>query len=106
MNIWAINKDISIKLLLLTLEEKFDLKNIELLITDDVEDKSIRISDNGMMGLSAYIYSFAQQQGNYGVHLEYPAKADSQPFDMEIFEELSLERVIDVLSIHFNLRHL
>ena len=60
MNIWAIDKDISIKLLLILLDEKLNLEQFSIAQTDDLNSKAIRFSDPQTEDLSAYIYSYGQ----------------------------------------------
>ena len=103
MNIWAIDKDISIKLLLILLDEKLNLDQFSIHQTDDLDSKAIRFSDPQVEDLCAYIYSYGQVQDPYGVQLEFPRHESTQFYTTETFEEVTLTRLVDVLTVHFNL---
>lgn len=103
MNIWAIDKDISIKLLLILLDEKINLEQLSIVQAVALNSKAIRFSDPLIEDLCAYIYSYGQVQDHYGVQLEYPRYETSQFYTTETFEEVTLTRLVDLLTVHFNL---
>lgn len=103
MNIWSIDKDSSIKLLLLRLDEIIDLEQFCISISTELNAKAVRFCDAQIEGLSAYIYSYGQVQDHYGIHLELPVHADASSIYTDVYENISFERLVDVVKTHFNL---
>jgi hypothetical protein len=102
MNIWALKKDISIKSMLLLFEQKHGLDNLHFKQNDSLDYRSIRINDNQTEGLNAYIYSYGQSADYYGIQLEYPKTEMSQDYLMDTYENLPIDRLFDLICLHFN----
>jgi hypothetical protein len=83
MNIWALKKDIPLKILLLEIVHRYG-ENILTLNPDDPT-------------LSAYIYTFGQNPKCYGIDLRYPIKVHNIVGENE---NLSLDKTIEVIAIH------
>ena len=103
MNIWSLKKDQSIKLLLILLTTEISLDHFNISLTDTLHKKSIRFNDTQVDGLSAYIFCYGQSQSQYGVHLEYPEESTFYIKQADVFENLSLKQLVDILTIHFNI---
>lgn len=100
MNIWALPKARAIKhlMLVLTREVPPDL----LCLRPDWQDdcRAITLCKPDELGLRAYVYTFGQKSGRYGVHLEYPYTAGAAP---AILEDLTLPGAVTVLREHFDI---
>jgi len=96
MNGWAIDKDIPLKLLLLELVHRYG-ENALALINREQHFKAIELCTLDDPGLSAYIYTFAQQAGRYGIDLKYPISAHNIVGENE---NLTLDQIMEIVSIH------
>jgi hypothetical protein len=102
MNIWALKKDISIKSMLLLFQQEHGLDKLTFKQNDSLDFRSIRIDDDQTAGLSAYIYTYGQTADYYGIQLEYPRTEMSQGYLVDTYENLSIERLFDLICVHFN----
>lgn len=96
MNVWAIDKDIPLKLLLLELAHRYG-ENTPALNTREQHYQAIDLYMLDNPGLSAYIYTFGQSPGCYGLDLRYPVPAHNIVGENE---NLTLDQIIGALSIH------
>ena len=100
MNIWSLDKPNTIRQLLLRLEEEFGKDAFHVVEPQETHALSIRIAlpDESV---TIYIYTYGQSPGNYGVHIEFPTTVGTPTSqEEEIHEELSLKRLVDVLSLY------
>lgn len=100
-DIWSINKDPTIKAVLLQLDMSFNSSNYIVDLGHDKNLNSVYIRDISCPDLSAYIYSYAQNANHYGVELEQ--KDDAGAINIESYDELNVHRVLDLVSAHLNL---
>lgn len=104
MNIWALDKDESIKLLLLLLSQQLGASNFVIDDRQDLDPRAVRLLKADKKGISAYLYTYGQDSDTYGVHLELPVHRErNRSNDIEIFEGISIERLVDILCVHFDL---
>ena len=96
MNVWAIDKDTPLKLLLLELVHRYG-ENILALNTQEQHYKAIDLCTLNDAGLSAYIYTFGQTAGRYGIDLRYSISAHNIVGENE---NMTLDQIIETLSIH------
>ncbi|MDD5578189.1 MAG: hypothetical protein PHY16_02770 [Methylobacter sp.] len=96
MNVWAINKDTPLKLLLLELVHRYG-ENALALNTQEQHFQAIDLCMLNDPGLSAYIYTFGQNAGRYGIDLKYPISAHNIVGENE---NLTLDQIIEILSTH------
>ena len=96
MNVWALNKDIPLKLLLLELVHRYG-ENTLRLINREQHFKVIDLCAFNDSRLSACIYTFGQNSGHYGVDLRYPISEHNIVGENE---NLTLNQIIEILSIH------
>ncbi len=102
MNIWALDKDISIKHLLLLLTQDIAADGITLIDPENLHHKAVRIGNN-RNAATAYLYTYGQAEGKYGLHLEYPHHEESNISELEdMYEELNYESLLEILKVHFN----
>jgi hypothetical protein len=96
MNVWAIKKDTPLKLLLLELVHRFG-ENTLALREQEQHFQAIDLCTLNDPTLSAYIYTFGQNAGRYGIDLRYPISAHNIVGENE---NLTLDQILDILSTH------
>jgi hypothetical protein len=103
MNIWALPKSVDLRLLLLTLDQRVDIGRLSLDGDAECNRQQLHLSDESVDGLGAYLYTYAQTEGRYGLQLHYPTQlsGDSPPYNP--MEELTLEQTAELLCLHFEL---
>ncbi len=104
-NIWTLNKDPSIKSLLILLQHEIGPENFSLLNEAELNEKAVRIIyPPTQVNLSAYIYSYAQRENHYGVDLEFPYLISAYADDQSIrLEELTAEQVLQRVITHLKI---
>lgn len=103
INIWAFDKDISIKHLLLVLEDRFSGITDHIIDDADLDPRAIRLENPNAPEYSIYIFTYGQEQDCYGVHIEYQNTGKPDRMDtIEAFEHLGLERLIELLTLHLD----
>ena len=103
-NIWALNKDDSIKHLLLLLAQTFG-QDAFTLIPASEDEKAVRLIKTGDHDLSVYIYTYGQIEEHYGVHLEYPdIQETSLSSTLDIYDNVSYETLCGLVESHLNCR--
>jgi len=96
MNVWAIKKDTPLKLLLLELVHRYG-ENTLALNTREQHYQAIDLCTTNDPTLSAYIYTFGQSTGRYGIDLRYPISAHNIVGENE---DLTLDQIIEIISTH------
>lgn len=96
MNVWAINKDMPLKLLLLELVHRYG-ENTLALKEHEQHFQAIDLCTLNDPALSAYIYTFGQLQGRYGIDLKYPISTNNIVGENE---NLTLDQILEILSTH------
>jgi hypothetical protein len=96
MNVWAIDKDIPLKLLLLELVHCYGENTLAL--NNQVQHfQAIELYTVSEPGISAYIYTFGQNAGRYGIDLKYPIPTHNIVGENE---NLSLDQIEEILATH------
>lgn len=103
MNIWALPKVAELRLVLLTLDQTVAIGGLMLDDADAQNRQALRLYDAQTDGLSAYLYTYGQSEACYGLQLHYPAQLAGTMPPYDPMEELTLERVVDLLCMHFEL---
>jgi hypothetical protein len=96
MNVWSINKDIPLKLLLLELVHRYG-ENTLALNTKEQHHQAIDLCMLNDPSISAYIYTFGQNAGCYGIDLRYPISTNNIVGENE---NLTLDQIVEIISIH------
>ena len=103
INIWALEKHESIKLVLILLNEKIGPDNFVIVEDQGLDARAIRLAKPNENDISAYLYTYGQNEERYGVHLELPDLAESDISNTaEIYENLNFSRLADMLCVHFD----
>lgn len=101
MNIWALDKDLSIKHVLLLLTETLGESSFCINTDPELDLMAVRLYKPGEEEMCAYLYTYGQEAERYGVHLEYPQlleTAASKTIEMQ--EDLDFEQLVAVLQVH------
>ena len=96
MNVWAIDKDPPLKVLLLELVHRYG-ENALALSSQEPHFQAIDLRTRHNNGLSVYIYTFGQLPGRYGIDLRYPIAAHNSIGENE---NLVLDQILDAIAIH------
>lgn len=96
MNVWAIDKDAPLKVLLIELVHRYG-ENAIMLNSAEQHQQAIEIFTPEHPKLRAYIYTFGQQAGCYGIDLKYPIATHNIVGE---HEEQRLEQIISILESH------
>jgi len=99
MNVWAINKALTIKLFLIELVHRYG-ENMFYLDEDSQQFQAVEIYLSRCPEISAYVYTFAQEVDRYAIDLKYPLPENNIIGENE---NLSLEQLISIITIHFEL---
>lgn len=103
MNIWSLPKDVYLKHLLLALAERHGLAAIQFDPRWDQEQQALGLAQPDFPGLVAYVYTYGQEPGTFGIHLEYPELPDSPGRDVRHIEGADLEAALDLIGQHLDL---
>jgi len=96
MNVWAIDKAIPLKLLLLELVHRYG-ENTLAMSTREQHYQAIELCLLDDPSQSAYIFTFAQNPGRYGIDLRFPIAAHQIVGENE---NLTLEQTLEIIDIH------
>jgi hypothetical protein len=96
MNVWAIKKDMPLKLLLLELVHRYG-ENTLALNTKEQHQQAIDLCLLNDPSLSAYIYTFGQTKGRYGIDLKYPISEHNIVGENE---NQTLAQIMEIISTH------
>jgi hypothetical protein len=96
MNVWAIEKELPLKLLLFELVHRYG-QNILTLNNKEMHFQAIDINKPDEPDLSAYIFTFGQNAGRYGIDLRYP---DPTYNIVGGNEGLTIDQTIEIIAIH------
>lgn len=70
----------------------------------DDNEQALRLERPDEPALGAYVFTYGQAQGRYGVELDFPAVADALAAAVPLLhEDLTLPRLLNLLRIHFDL---
>lgn len=97
LNVWAINKDIPLKVLLIEWGHRYGADKFALNLHEQhFQAIELIAAHNGK--LRAYIYTFAQPSERYGIDLKYPLAEHNSLGENE---NQTLEQIIAILQTHF-----
>ena len=104
MNIWAANKDISIKHLLLMLAEQFRGGSYEVVDSPLDNERAIRLANPAASDIQLYVFTYGQEDDCYGVHIEYPNLEETNYSDtVEIHDNVSFDALVDLMVTNLEL---
>jgi hypothetical protein len=105
-NIWTLDKDLSIRAILIMLQQVVGPEGFMLLDEDKLNEKAVRIISSATRDeLSAYVYSYAQREGRYGLDLEFPFLIETRADDQTIrLNDLTAEEVVEKIITHLEIK--
>jgi hypothetical protein len=99
-NLWGLKKDISIKHLLLLLQQDMGKDGFILLSADKLDAYAIRLGA-AHTEATAYLYTYGQRADRYGLDLEYPVNAERNISESEQgYEDLRYDWLLEILKQH------
>lgn len=100
INLWALDKDSTIKHLLLLLRQDMGPDSFEVLDVNQLNYQSIRLGAKHTPA-TVYLYTYGQRKERYGLHLEYPRFEESNVSELEeIYEDLNYDKLLEILNLH------
>ncbi|RLU01132.1 hypothetical protein [Ketobacter sp.] len=105
MNIWAMDKDISIKHVLLLLHSHLGADTFLVDQNVHANAKGIYLEHPSEPGVRAYLFTTGQEPERYGLHLEYPDAALNNNL-IDAYENLKLISLLNILAVHFDVSEL
>ena len=104
MNIWALEKDTSIKHLLLLLAQQFQEGCYEIIDNPSDDKRAIRLANPPATSGQLYIFTYGQEEDSYGVHIEYPNLEETNYSDtLEIHENISFEHLVSIITTNLEI---
>jgi hypothetical protein len=102
--LWGLEKDRSIKHLLLLLSDRLGEYGFAVSPTPDLNYQAISLCHPLEQHLAAYIYTYGQSDSRFAVHLEFPeGRSLSGSVRGDVYENLTLKLALDILHQHFDL---
>ncbi len=104
-NLWNLEKDTSIKALLIMLQHEVGPDSFALLDNELLNEKAVRVvNPKTQRELSAYVYTYAQREGRYGLDIEFPylieTRADDQTIRMNDLSDVeAMTKIVDHLEL-------
>jgi hypothetical protein len=106
MNIWALEKDEPLKLLLLILKDRFGAEAFALTEQGTADYRAVSLRGPGPAEIRAYVFTHGQTAGKYGLHLEYPEHPENPAAPVSTAREnLALPELMDLLHAHLDFGH-
>lgn len=102
-NLWALAKDRELRAALLKLQQRLGLHTFALSDRRCEHPGAVVLCKPDQPEVFAYLYRFGQDEGRLGLHLEYPQFADTPPVGASVHEDLTLDRVEDLLRVHLDI---
>ena len=102
MNVWSLNKDNAIRRILHILVDRCGPDAFSLSVRWENEKSAVGIFQPGEESIFAYIFTYGQEKGRYGLHLEYPG-VDNLGTSTQMIENIELNNLIELLEMHFNI---
>ncbi|MGD8570511.1 MAG: hypothetical protein PVJ39_20655 [Gammaproteobacteria bacterium] len=104
MNIWAANKDISIKHLLLMLAERFQEGSYEIVDSPLDDERAVRLANPATPNIQLYVFTYGQEDERYGIHIEYPNLQETNYSDtVETYDNVSFDALVNIMITNLEL---
>jgi hypothetical protein len=99
MNIWALKKDTSIKHLLLLLAHQFEDGCYEIIDSSLDDQRAVRLANPAASAAQLYVFTYGQNEGCYGVDVEYPDLRENNYSDtIESHENVSFDSLVNIIK--------
>jgi len=102
--VWALEKDESIKHLLILLFGYFGEGELVASADELCNDRAISLMHKHDRTVRVYIYTYGHDSGRYGVHVEYPIAPLPYPLNTpESYENVSFEQLTGIIELNLNI---
>lgn len=102
--VWALQKDDSIKHLLILLFRHFGEGELVANADELCNDRAISLMHRHDRTVRVYIYTYGQDRGQYGVHVEYPVAPLPYPLSYpQSYENVSFEHLAEIVELNLNI---
>ncbi|GAB2181958.1 hypothetical protein DLREEDagrD3_21810 [Denitratisoma sp. agr-D3] len=102
VNIWALPKDKAVRATLLKLAQRLGAESFALSPRRCDHPGAVVLCKRDQEDVVAYLYTFGQEAGCFGLHLEYPVFPGQSIAPPDIHENIPLDKVADLLRTHFD----
>jgi hypothetical protein len=102
VNVWALNKDNAIRRLLHVLQDRFGPDAFAISRRWEKDENAVGICQPDEESILAYIFTYGQETGRYGLHLEYLG-ANELSASTQMVENIELNPLIELLEAHFDI---
>lgn len=102
LNLWALPKDKALRAALLKLDQRFGTRCFTLSDRRCDHPGAVVLCKPEEPEVLAYIYTFGQETGCFGLQLDYPRFPDTPAPTPAVHENLSFDRLTDLLRTHFD----
>lgn len=105
LNVWALDKDKSIKHALLLLQNHLGETAFIIEESSMLHSQAVFLRHRYENDVRLYLYTLGQPENRYGVHLEYPEAMIYGPY-IDAYENLSLRSLVEILAVHFDIANI
>lgn len=86
------------------LAEQFQPGSYQIIESPIDDDRAIRLVNPNATGAQLYVFTYGQEEGCYGVHIEYPDLQETNYSDtIEIHENLSFSSLVNIMTINLEI---
>ena len=104
MNIWTLEKDTSVKHLLLLLAQQFQDGCYDIIDNPSDDKRAIRLTNPRATNAQLYIFTYGQQEERYGVHIEYPDLKETNYRDtIDIHDNISFDQLVSIITTNLEI---
>lgn len=104
INIWALEKNLEIKALLVRLTNVIDTQAMMIIHSSPEEYNAIGLAKPDEPDIWAYVYTFGQAPDCYGIHLQFPKLPDNRVDGaIDARENVTFEALLDILITHLDI---
>lgn len=102
LNVWALDKDQSIKQVLIRLQSHLGKNEFIIEDSSQLDNRAVFLQHRNDPEYRVYLYTLGQAENRYAIHLEYPGSM-SNVKTIDAYENLSLRALVDILAVHFDI---
>ena len=86
------------------LTEIFQPGSIEIILSNEDDARSVRLKNPQAPDTQVYVFTYGQEEGRFGVHIEYPDLQETNYSDtIEIHENISFNNLANLITINLEI---